>query len=139
MGAEAAYSGAYIGVISKHLYRDYQFSLHKIIVSEENNRKDSARNMLSKELFLIRRVRVEHQWKPFITSFSKTYYFYRKTKYFNLKSQVFDYFKNQVFRSKNQVFPSSARKSHVYAVSVNSVVDEKTMCPATVFIALLVG
>ena len=43
--------------------------------------------------------------------------------------------KNQEFRSKNQVFPSTVPKSH-YAASVNSMVDGKNMCPATVFIAL---
>ena len=52
---------AYSAVISEHLDRDYQSSGHMSIISKINDHKDSAYNIFSEGLFLIRFFRVEHQ------------------------------------------------------------------------------
>ena len=51
----------YSQVISDYLDRDHQFSLHKIIISEVNNRKDLACKRFSEGLFLISYFTVQHK------------------------------------------------------------------------------
>ena len=50
----------YCAVTDKHLDRDYQFSLHKIIISEVSHQKDSTCNMFSERQFLTCCFGVEH-------------------------------------------------------------------------------